>query len=159
AMWSSLLVLGLLTTIDPVRLGLILLLISRPRPIQNVFAYWAGCAIAGLYNLLVPLVVLHVTPTFDSFLTKFSNPAANSTVRHIEFGMGVLALSIAALMGVRFATRQQVRRYRAQRATPGGDMSTLVLDSYAPRAISRLLGPNQDAATGGSAIRRLLRRL
>jgi hypothetical protein len=157
-MWSSLLVLGLLTTIDPVRLGLILLLISRPRPIQNLFAYWAGCASAGLYNLLVGLVVLHVTPTFRSF-TNFSNPAANSTVRHIEFGMGVLALSIAALMGVRFATRQQ-GRHLAQRATPGGDTSTLVLDSYAPRAISRLLAPTQDAATeGGSAIRRLLRRV
>jgi hypothetical protein len=156
-MWSSLLVLGFLTTIDPVRLGLILLLISRPRPIQNLFAYWAGCATAGLYNLLVPLVVLHVIPTFD-FFRNFSNPAANSTIRHIEFGMGVLALSVAALMGVRFATRQQARQ--AQRATPGGDMSTLVLDSYTPRPISRLLGPTQDAATeGGSAIRRLLRRV
>lgn len=161
-MWSSLLVLGILTTIDPLRLGVILLLLSRPRPIHNLFAYWVGCTIASLYNLLVPLVVLHVIPTFDSF-TDLSNPAANSTVRHMFVGMGVLTLLVAAVMGVYFATHQQDRSkvsHSAQRATPGGDTSTAVLDSYAPKAISRLLRPSQDEATQGeSAIRRLLRRI
>jgi hypothetical protein len=71
---------------------------------------------------------------FDIPLRIFPNPATNSTVRHIEFGMGVLALSIAALKGVRFATRQQGRNW-AQRATPGGDTSTLVLDSYRPYVV------------------------
>ena len=162
-MWGSLLVLALLITLHPVRLGVILLMISRPRPLQNLFAYWAGCAIAGLYSLLLPLVVLHVTPMFDSFVINFANPTANSTFRHIEIGMGALVLVIAAVLGVRFATRQPGHprnRHSAHQAASDGGTSTLVLDSNTPTAISRLLGTPPDAATeGGSVVRRLLRRV
>ncbi|MDT5079453.1 MAG: hypothetical protein QOJ80_4090 [Mycobacterium sp.] len=158
-MWGSLLVLALLITLHPVRLGVILLVICRPRPMQNLFAYWAGCAIAGVYSLLIPLVVLHVTPVFDSFLMNFANPTANSTVRHIEIGVGALTLVIAAILGVRFATRPPGHPRRHQAAS-GGSTSTLVLDSNTPTAISRLLGTPPDAATeGGSVFRRLLRRI
>ena len=79
---------------------------------------------------------------------------ASSTVRHIQIGMGVLALSIAALTTVRFLAHQ-----RAHLPTSSGNTSTLVLDSSTPSAILRLLGRAQDAPTaGGSAIRRLLGR-
>jgi Sap, sulfolipid-1-addressing protein len=106
--------------------------------------------------LVVPLTLLHVTPMFRSFAQDLASPATSSTVRHIQIGMGVLALSIAALMTVRSLTRP---RQRAQLPTPGGNTSTLVLDSNTPTAISRLLGRAQDAPTeGGSAIRRLLGR-
>ena len=155
--------LALLITLHPVRLGVILLVISRPRPMQNLFAYWAGCVIAGVYSLLVPLVVLHVTPMFDSFVINFANPTANSTFRHIEIGMGALVLVIAAVLGVRFATRQPGHprnRHSAHQAASDGGTSTLVLDSNTPTAISRLLGTPPDAATeGGSVVRRLLRRV
>lgn len=155
--------LALLITLHPVRLGVILLVISRPRPMQNLVAYWAGCAIAGFYSLLVPLVLLHVIPMFDSFAMNFANPAANSTFRHIEIGIGALALLIAAVLAVRLATRQLARRRtrsRAHQAASGGGTSTLVLDSNTPTAISRLLGTTPDAPTeGGSVIGRLLRRV
>jgi hypothetical protein len=155
-MWSSVLVLALLGALNPVRVGLILLVISRPRPVQNLLAYWIGCLIESVYALLVPLMVLHFTPTFSSFAHDLANPAtvASSTARHIQIGMGVLALSIAALMTVRISARQ-----RAHLPTPGANTSTLVLDSNTPTAISRLLGRAQDAPTEGrSAIRRLLGR-
>ena len=42
AVWGSVLVLALLAAVDPVRLGLTLLLISRPRPVQNLLAYGVG---------------------------------------------------------------------------------------------------------------------
>jgi hypothetical protein len=162
-MWGSLLGLALLITLNPVRLGAILLMISRPRALQNLLAYWAGSAIAGVYSLLVPLVVLHVTPIFDSFATNFANPTANPTIRHIEIGMGALTLVIAAALGVRFATRQLARprgRHEVHQAASGGGTSTLVPHSNTPTAISRLLGTTADAATeGGSVIRRLLRRI
>lgn len=161
-MWGSLLVLGLLVTIDPLRLGVILLLISRPRPIHSLFAYWAGCALASIFNLLIPLTLLHVVPTFH-FLTEFSDGPTSSTVRQVLIGLGVTALLAAALMGVLFATRQEEGRrgrHAAQPATRRGDASTLVLDSYAPASISRLLSPTEDAAKEGtSAFRRLLRRI
>ena len=155
-MWGWVLVLALLAALNPVRLGLALLVISRPRPVQNLLAWWIGCLIASVSALLVPLMVLHFTPMFSSFAHDLATPAtgASSTARHIQIGMGVLALSIAALMTVRFSARQ-----RAHLPTPGANTSTLVLDSNTPTAISRLLSRAQDAPTeGGSAIRRLLGR-
>jgi hypothetical protein len=118
---------------------------------QNLLAYWVGGLTVGVTYLLVPLMVLHFTPWFTSFAHDLATPATgvSSTVRHIQIGMGLLGLSIAALMTVRFSARQ-----RAHLPTPGANTSTLV-----PTAISRLLGRAQDAqAEGGSAIRRLLGR-
>lgn len=156
-MWSSVLALALLMAFDPVRLGITLLMISRPRPVQNLLVYWVGCLIASVSSLLVPLAVLHLAPMFRSFSQGLATPAtaASSTGRHIQLGMGVLALSIAALITVRFWARR-----RAHLPTPGGNTSTLVLDSNTSTAISRLQRRAQDAATeGGSAIRRLLGRV
>jgi hypothetical protein len=150
-MWSSVLGLAFLSAFSPLRLGVTLLVISRPRPVQNLFAFWVGNLIVSVPYLLVPLMLLHVIPMFSSFTR---NLATSPTVRHIQFGMGVLALSIAALMTARFVARQ-----RAQLPTPSSNTSTLVLDSNTPTAISRLLRRTQDAPTeGGSAIRRLLGR-
>ncbi len=158
AMWGPVLGLALLVALNPMLLGVVLLMISRPRPVQNLLAYWVGCLIVNVPCLLVPLMALHLTPTFTSFAQDLATPAttASSTVRHIELGMGVLALSIAALMTVRFLARQ---RQRARLPTPDGNTPTLVLDPNTPTAISWLEGRAQDAATeGGSAIRRLLGR-
>jgi hypothetical protein len=153
-MWTSVLGLALLISLNPLLLGVILLIISRPRPLQNLLAFWVGCLIVNVPAMLVPLMVLHLTPTFTSFAQDLATPAANSTVQPIQIGIGVLALLIAALMTVRLRVRQ-----RAHLPTPGGNKSILVLDSNTPTAISRPLGRAQDAATKvGSAIRRLLGR-
>ena len=74
-MWGSLLVLAFLMTIHPMRLGVTLLVISRRQPMQNLLAYWIGCVLVGLLVLVVPLMVLHVTPTFASFTKDWANPA------------------------------------------------------------------------------------
>jgi hypothetical protein len=155
-MWSSVVVLALPIALDPVRLGVNLLLVSRPRPAQNLLVYWVGCISASIVLLLVPLLVLHFTPMFSPFVHDLASPAtaASSTVRRIEIFLGALALSVAAMMAVRFLVRQ-----RAQLPTGGAGTSTLAVDSDASNPISRLLGRGQDAPTEGrSAIRRLLGR-
>jgi hypothetical protein len=139
--------LALLATLNPARIGGVLLLISRPRPMQNLFAYWVGALTVTVPALLIALMVLHFTPNLPRL-------AASSTVRHIQIGIGVLALSIAAVMTVRFTARR-----RAHLPAPGGNTSTLALDSNSPTATSRQPGRAQDTPTeGGSAIRRLLGR-
>ena len=146
-MWSSLALLALPIALDPVRLGFNVLLISRPRPAQNLLVYWVGCALGGVVLLLVPILTLHFTPAFSSFVHDLANPAkpANSAVRHIEIAMGALVLFVAALMAVRFFARQ-----RARLPAPGANASTLVTDSNASNPISRLLSRANNAWESGS---------
>jgi hypothetical protein len=155
-MWSSVLVVAFLTALDPIRFGFIILLISRPRPVQDLFAYWIGCMLTSGFYLVVPLMVLHFTRRFTSLSHDLATPAtaASSTVRHIQFGVGVLALSIAVVMTMRSSARQRAQLSRT------GSTSTLVLDSNKPIA-SPSLGHAQDVATpqDESAIRRLPSRL
>jgi hypothetical protein len=156
-MWSSVLVLALLIALNPLRLGLTLLLISRPRPVQNLFAYWVGNLTSGIPIVVVPLTLLHVTPMFHSFAVTVAN---SPTVRHIQIGSGVFALFLAAVMTMHFLARpREQARPRAHPLTPGSNTSTVVLDSNTPTPISRLLDRARDASTeGGSVIRRLLGR-
>lgn len=153
AMWGSVLPLALLVGLDPLRLGWTLLVVSRPRPAQNLFAYWVGTVIVSVPALALPLTLLHVIPRVRSFTQGL---ATNSIFLHIQTGIGVLLLSVAALMTVRSLTR---RRQRAQLSAPAGTTSTLVLDSDTPTAVSPHWDREQDTPTNGvSAFRRLLDR-
>jgi hypothetical protein len=139
--------------LDPLRLGLLILLITRPRPVQSLLFYWVGAMTASVPYMLVPLMVLHVAPGFRSVAQHLASQAifGSPTVRHIQFGMGVVALFIAALMAVRLRAGQHVYA-----ATPADTASPLVADSNTPTAISRPLDRAPDAPTeGGSPIVRL----
>jgi NO-binding membrane sensor protein with MHYT domain len=91
-----------------VRLGFNLLLISRPRPAQNLLVYWVGCMIASVVLLLVPILALHFTPMFSSLVHDLASPArpASSTLRHVEVVVGVLVVAVAVVRAVRFLARQ-----------------------------------------------------
>jgi hypothetical protein len=151
AVWSPVLVLALALALDPLRLGLILLLITRPRPVQSLLAYWVGAMVVSVPYMLVPLTVLHVTPTFRSFAQHFATPAnlASPTFRHAQMAIGVVVLLIAALMAVRFRARQ-----RAYLPAQGGTTSTPVLDSDTPTAISQSQGRPHTTPTAVSHVLR-----
>jgi hypothetical protein len=142
---------ALLWALNPVLLGLILLLISRPRPVQSLLACWVGCLITNVPALLVPLVALHVMPAFRSTAHELATAGPNSMARHIQLGLGVLGLAIAALIVVRSRALRSVQ-------APVANSSTVVLDST-PTALSPPQGRDHDAATDrGSALRRLVGR-
>ena len=71
-MSSAVLVLSLLVALDPVRIGITALLISRPRPMLNLFVFWLGGMAAGIATALVVLL----------FLRDF----AISLMREVNFG-------------------------------------------------------------------------
>ncbi|MUL84658.1 MULTISPECIES: GAP family protein [unclassified Mycolicibacterium] len=150
-MWGSVLALGILVGLDPMRLGITLLVISRPRPVQNLLMFGAGCAAACIPTLVIPLTLLHATPMFKSTAEAW---AKSSTGGYIQIGMGTLALTTATLLTVHFWVRQ-----RAKLPASDGGASTLVLDADTATPVSRLLARAQDAPEdGGSFFRRLLRR-
>ena len=129
-MWSSVLVLALVTAADPLRLFATFLVVSRPRPVPNLLAYLVGCLMINVFILrLIPLIVLHFTPMFRSFLEDLAGPttAGESTVQPVPIGIDGLALLIAAVMTVRLRVSQ-----RANSPTQGGDTSTMVLESNTP---------------------------
>jgi len=137
-----------------VRLGLTLLVLSRPRPVQNLFVFWLGCLTGAIPPVVIPLTLLHVTPMSTSFGKDSVSPGTHSTVGYVQIGIGVFALSIAMFMTVRLVARQ-----RAQLATLDSNTSTREPDSNRPSAISRLLDPVRDpSAENGSAFRRLFGR-
>jgi hypothetical protein len=120
---------------------------------QNLLAYWAGTTTVSVPYMLGPLMLLHAAPMLKSFTDGLST---SSTVRHVQTGLGVFALSMAALIAVRSLAQ---RRQRAQLTTPSSTTSSLVLESDGPTAISPLRSREQGAAAeDGSPFRRLLSR-
>ncbi|MBA0046605.1 GAP family protein [Mycobacteroides sp. LB1] len=153
-MWGLLLVMAIMFAVNPVLLAIIVLMISRPRPVQNLAAYWLGSMIVSLAGLLIPLMVLHIAPSFRSFVEDLATPGKSPTTRFFNLGMGLLMLSIAAVMAVRSA------RQRSRIPVSASNTAALTQDSDTSNLITSPFGNPQDAAAeGGSVFRRLLRHL
>jgi hypothetical protein len=152
-MWGSVLGLGILAALNPVRLGLALLMISRPRPGPSLLAYWLGGLTVCIPELLVPLMLLNFTPMFGHVAHGSASPSASSTLGKIQIGLGVVGLSIAAAMTVRFLARP-----RTPQPVPEDERSReLSMVSGAPIAMPRLLTRVPDASVESpSPVRRLL---
>lgn len=158
-MWGSVLGVACLLAIDPLRLGVILVLLSRARPLQNLLAYWVGCLLVGIPSLVVPLMMLHTT----SFGQNLSAPDAdaNSPMRHMQIGLGVLTLVIAALMSVRLSARQRVPASGGRHRLPAriGNASAPIHEPITPAKIADRIDRTPHAAVQTeSAVRRLVRR-
>jgi hypothetical protein len=146
-MWSSVAVVGLLWALNPGVLGVIVLLISRPRGVQNLVAYWCGSLMVCIPLLLIPVMMLYYAPTSASFAHNIATPA-NPLARQTQIGLGLLTLSIAAVVAARFMVR---RRRQSLVITPvrGGAADAVGSDDVA-----------SDKAEGNqSTFRRLVRRV
>jgi Sap, sulfolipid-1-addressing protein len=140
-MWGAVLLLALVATADPVRIGIAILLFSRPRPVLQLFAFWLG---GTAISLVVGLGVLFGLRDFALVLMRdVASTAASSAGGHVRIAIGVLALMIAALLTIRFTAFQ-----RARGSMPGDDPSALVLQPSMPRAFSRLSTRAQDVLHG-----------
>src|ERR1700685_1826005 len=100
SMWGTVLVLAFMAALDPGRLGIAILLTSRPRPMLNLLAFWIGGMATGIAGALGALILLR---DFMLKATKIvSSMAASSTAGDIKIAAGVLALLIAASIAVGF---------------------------------------------------------
>nr|WP_322857905.1 GAP family protein [Mycobacterium shigaense]MEA1124400.1 GAP family protein [Mycobacterium shigaense] len=155
-MWGSVLLLTLLAALDPARLSITLLLISRSRPVQNLLVYGVGGLTACIPTMVIPLTLLQATHTFGARGHDLANSTTSALVRQIQIGTAVVVLSIAAVIVLRLRVRS---RQRTLSSASSGNSSVLMLDSTSQSPISSPLGNIADPSTGGgSAIRRLRRR-
>jgi hypothetical protein len=154
-MWGDILGMALLVSLNPVLLGFILLVISRPRPVQNLLAFWVGSLIVNVPAFVVPLLVLQSVPAWASAAQDLVTPEPGSSVKPFQLGSGILCLAIAALLSLR------VRKRANQLATvnTGGDSSVLVLEPDDPTAAEREPGRIRGALTNlGARFRGLMAR-
>lgn len=153
---STVLLLALAMATDPVRLGITLLLISRPRPILNLFVYWIGAMFVGVASAVVVLTMMRgLAP---ALLKDLSELVATPAVRHVQVIAGALALLGATLITTGLPTRQRLGLpvpvpVSVEVPVPVGtasDPSSLLLQPSAPSGIALLLGRARGALNGGS---------
>src|ERR1700724_3665114 len=103
-MWGTVLVMALWASIDPARLGIGVVLISRPRPVHNLFAYWLGGMTVGVADSLGVLILPYVPPVIMQHIRSTIAIFAGGYTR---IALGVLMLLIAAVVLAGFPARQR----------------------------------------------------
>jgi hypothetical protein len=137
-MWGTVLALALVAGADPVRIGIAVLLCSRPRPVLHLVALWLGGVAVGIVLALAVLFGLHDPALVVMHRLELATNSA--TVGHIQIAVGVLALLVAAPIAVGFSARQ-----RAPAALAGDDPAR----GATPTAFSRLSARALDALQAG----------
>jgi len=143
--WGAVLVMALAAMADPLRIGITILVISRPRPMLQLLAFWLGGLAMGFGVGLSVLLLLHDLAL--DFIKDLESTTATSTVGLVQITIGVLALLLAAMIALRFPSRR-----RAQVPVPDVEARTpAVVPSTAGRgAWSRLTTRAGVAMQGGS---------
>jgi Sap-like sulfolipid-1-addressing protein len=137
-MWGTVLALALFAGADPVRIGIAVLLFTRPRPVLHLVALWLGGMAVGVVLALGVLFGLHDIAL--GVLRRVELATASSTVGQIQIGVGVLALVVAASIAAGFSVRQR---------TPVGAPAVDPLYPDEPPASSRLSTRALDALRAG----------
>jgi Sap, sulfolipid-1-addressing protein len=144
-MWATVLLLALMAATEPVRLGMAIFLISGPRPMLNLLAFWLGGMVTGIGAAVVVLVVLRdlTSTAMQDMVSIAGSMIASSTGRHVQIALGVLALLVAALIAAGFSLHQ-----RAPESMRSSEQSVVALPSR-PTAFSWLTGRTKDALGAG----------
>ncbi len=101
-MWVTLMVMAIMVSVEPVRIGFTVMMLSRPRPVLQLFAFLCGGFAMGLG---VGLVVLFI-------LQRRLITATNLTVPKVQIAIGLLAILIAAVLAMNISARLFQRRPR-----------------------------------------------
>lgn len=165
--WGAVLVMALAAMIDPLRIGVTVLVISRPRPVLQLLAFWLGGLAMGMVVGLGALFLLR-GPALDLMANM---PAAGdgATIALVQVGLGALAILVAALIALGFPWRTREPRpphsavsrltARARNAIRGGSLWVGFLAGVAlatplqyVAALAAILVSDAGAATQFSAL-------
>ncbi|WP_205877824.1 GAP family protein [Mycobacterium camsae] len=137
-MWQMVLYMGFGMALDPARLGLALVMLSRKRPMANLFAFWLGGIVAaGAVALAVLLFIREfavvVIQSAGAMAQDFREATVVLSGGRLQVTVGVIILLLAV---------RSVARSRAQAGIPvpvggGGGLPTMVLDQRPPGLMAR----------------------
>jgi len=141
-MWITVLVMALAVIFEPIRLGLAVLMLNRPRPMLQLFAFLCGGFTMGLGVGLVILFILRTTPLAGHF-----------TVAQAQIVAGLLALLGAAALATNVLVRRQIRRVPASAAVGaeagcGGGLD--LLEPAPPSSLKKLSARAREFLQGDS---------
>ncbi|MBB3606727.1 uncharacterized membrane protein (DUF485 family) [Mycolicibacterium sp. BK556] len=141
-MWTTVVLLGLAVSIEPARIGLIALLLTRPRPARHLLVFLCTGLALSLSVGFAVLFVFHHT-----FLGKANfNPAL------IQIGIGVVAVLLGALLMSNIPLRQFARKEMADVPASGGTETALEAEQeLAPGRFKRLSTKVRGFAKGESS--------
>lgn len=102
-MWNAVLFMGLVMATDPIRLGLAVVLVTRKRPMLNLFAFWLGGVVAGVGLALWVLVVIRdaalvVIKTANAAISDFRSTVIILEGPRLHITVGLIALGAAIHM-------------------------------------------------------------
>ena len=137
-MWTMVLIMGFGMAIDPARLGLAVVMLSRRRPIRNLFVFWVGGMLAGIGIGIAALVIMRdlalvALQSAVSAANDLRSSVAILSGGRLQITIGVIMLLLAA---------RTVARARAGAGVPAGiadgGMSALALGERTPSLFARL---------------------
>ncbi len=146
-MWTAVLFLGFGMSIDPLRLGLAVVLMSRRKPMLNLLAFWLGGMVAGMALGLAVLIVMRDTALL-AIKSVASVIADVRTTVALDGGRLQLALGVLALGSVSF----MLVRERARAQTPvllGGGVFNVTSEPRAPGLFARIGAITQNVLQRG----------
>lgn len=129
SMWTTVLILAGSVIFEPIRLGLVILLLNRRRPLLQLLLFLGGGLTMGTGVGLVVLFALRATPVIGHL-----------TVPKVQVGSGLIALLIALLMGVALRTNVALRNVFPRSTAPvavGGDAGVALLERPAEGGLHR----------------------
>jgi Sap, sulfolipid-1-addressing protein len=154
-MWALLVVTGLGMAIDPVRLGLAVVMLSRRSPMRNLLAFWLGGMVAGVGIATAVLLLMR-----DVALAAIRSAAnAISEVRaaviifsgpRLMITVGVLSLVVLAVMLAR--ERAAKRVVAGQTTVSSGNTAVLVEEEQRPKSAFARLGARTQEMLDSDAI-------
>lgn len=102
-MWTYVVWVGVGMLLDPVRIGIAALLMSRRRAMVNLLAFWIGGMVAGALVGVAVLVLLHdialvAIQSGISTINDVRSAVIFLTGEHLRITIGVVALTSLAIM-------------------------------------------------------------
>jgi Sap, sulfolipid-1-addressing protein len=145
---------GLGMAIDPVRLGLAVVMLARRKPMLNLFAFWLGGIVAGASIAVAVLVFMR-----DVALMAIRNLVA--AVGQLRAGtfifegprlMITVGLVSLALLAVTMARAKAATRVVAQQTTLDGGNGAVLVEEQRPASRFARLGARTQAMLDGDSI-------
>ncbi|GAA4538217.1 GAP family protein [Mycobacterium paraffinicum] len=124
-MWITVLVLAGAVIFEPIRVGLVILLLSRRRPLLQLLTFLCGGFAMGVGAGLIVLFVLRAAPVVGHF-----------SVAEVQIASGLVALLVAVALATNVVRRRIARTAPVDATIAGGGVA--LLEGTAPNGRQQL---------------------